>query len=153
MRGIFICSVVPKGFAFSLWGATIRRAVGSLLCAVLLCATGASAQLAVTVWPVKISGSKAVVSLAMKNNLASKVESARAVCFLLDDRGKMVGESTKWVIGKSGLEPKGETTFNFVVASPRPFTTTNLTAKVSFSRLVLEGGKVIDATQNVQMKR
>jgi hypothetical protein len=114
----------------------------------------ASSQLAVTVSSVKITGQKAVVPLAIKNNLTNKVESARAVCFLLDDQGKMVGQSTKWVIGqnKTGLEPKGETTFNFVITSPQPFTTTNLTAKVSFSRVVLDGGKLADAAKDVRIE-
>lgn len=115
----------------------------------------ATAQLAVMVSPVKVTGQKAVVQLKMKNGLAAKVESARAVCFLLDEQGKMVGQSTKWVIGgvkdRPPLEPKSETTFNFVVTSPQPFTTTNLTAKVSFSRVVLNGGKLADMRQDVMV--
>jgi len=54
----------------------------------LLCSLTVQAQLAVTVSPVKITGQKAVVPLAMTNNLAESVESARAVCFLLDEKGK-----------------------------------------------------------------
>jgi hypothetical protein len=63
----------------------------------------------------------------------------------------MVGQSTRWVIGQNhtGLEPKAETTFNFVVTSPQPFTTTNLTAKVSFNRVVLASGKMANVQQNV----
>jgi len=66
----------------------------------------------------------------------------------------MVGQSTKWVIGqnKTGLEPKGETTFNFVITSSQPFTTTNLTAKISFSRVVLYGGKLADAAKDVRIE-
>src|SRR5271166_5819643 len=81
------------------------------------------AQLAVTVLSPKITGQKAVVILAMTNHLAESVESARAVCFLLDDQGRMVGQSAKWVIGqnKVGLEPKGGTTFNFVITNPQLF--------------------------------
>ena len=121
----------------------------------LLCAVSASAQLAVTVTPPKIAGQKAIVQLKMKNNLTNKVESARAVCFLLDEQGKMVGQTTKWVIGqnKTGLEPKGETTFNFVIASPRLFVTTNLTAKVSFSRLILEGEKPVNPNKEVTIEQ
>ena len=113
----------------------------------------ACAQLAVTVSPPKVTGQKAVVQLKMKNGLGDAVKSARAVCFLLDDQGKMVGQSTKWVIGQNhaSLEPKGETTFNFVITNPQPFTTTNLTARVTFSRVVLEGGKLADATKQVSV--
>ena len=121
------------------------------LAAVLLCPLLASAQLAVTVTPPKVVGQKAVVQLKLRNNLTAKVESARAICFLLDDQGKMVGQSAKWVLGqnKAYLEPKGETTFNFVITSPQPFATTNLTAKVSFNRVVLAGGQVANVQQSV----
>ena len=111
------------------------------------------AQLAVTVTPVKITGQKAIVSMAMTNHLAEPVESARAICFLLDDQGKMIGQSAKWVVGGSkdrpALAPKSGTTFNFVITSPHPFTTTNLTAKISFSRVVLDGGKLADVVKEV----
>ena len=122
-----------------------------LLAVTLLCPMLATAQLAVSVTPPKVVGQKAIVELAMTNNLAAKVESARAICFLLDGQGKMVGQSTKWVIGQNhtGLEPRAEATFNFVVTSPQPFTTTNLTAKVSFSRVVLDGDKLADMRQDV----
>jgi hypothetical protein len=123
---------------------------------VLICAITAQAQLTVSVSPPKIADQKAVVELKMKNGLAERVESARAVCFLLDEQGKMVEESTKWVIGgtknRPALEPKKEASFNFVITSSQPFTTTNLTAKVSFSRVVLEGEKLADPKVDVQIQ-
>jgi hypothetical protein len=127
------------------------RNVMSLVVVGLFCPWLATAQLAVTVMPPKVVGQKAIVRLALENHFTNKVESARAVCFLMDDQGKMVGQSTKWVIGqnKTGLAPKGETTFNFVITSPQAFTTTNLTAKISFSRVVLDGGKLADLTKAV----
>ena len=124
-----------------------------LLCAFLLCIVTVQAQLTVTVSSPKIADQKAVVELKMKNGLAEKVESARAICFVLDEQGKMVGESSKWVIGgtknRPALEPKKETSFNFVITSGQPFSTTNLTAKVNFSRVVLEGGKLADMQRDV----
>jgi hypothetical protein len=91
----------------------------------------------------------------MKNNFAEKVESAKAVVFLLDEQGKMVGQSTKWVIGgtkeRPPLEPTKEATYNFVIAASQSFTTTNLTAKVTFSRVVLEGGKPADVNKAVSV--
>ena len=106
----------------------------------------ARSQLVVVVSSPKIGGQKAIVELKMKNNLSNAVASARAACFLIDDQEKLVGHSTKWVIGqnKHSLEPKGETIFNFVITSPQPWTTTDLTAKVSFSQVVLEGDKLAD---------
>jgi hypothetical protein len=121
--------------------------------AFLICPSLASAQLVVTVAPAKIAGNKAVVPLAMENKFTEKVESARAVVFLLDDQGKMVGQATKWVIGgsqdKPGLTSGATNAFHFVIAGEKPFTTTNLTAKVSFSRVVLAGGKLADARKDV----
>ena len=87
----------------------------------------------------------------MKNNFPEPVQSAKAVLFLLDEQGKMVGQSTKWVIGgmkdRPPLEPTSETTFNFVISATKPLTTTNLTAKVNFTRVVLEGGKLMDVSK------
>ncbi|MGH7977372.1 MAG: hypothetical protein ACREDS_06425 [Limisphaerales bacterium] len=92
----------------------------------------------------------------MKNNFKQSVESARAMCFLIDQQGKMVGESTKWVIGqnKASLEPSATNTFNFVITSlNQQLTATNLTAKVSFSRVVLSGGQLANPRDEVIMEQ
>lgn len=116
----------------------------------------ANAQLTVTVSPPKVVGQKAFVALAMRNGFSERIDSARAVVFLLDEQGKMIGQATHWVIGgspdKPGLAARATNAFHFVVASDKPFAATNLTAKVSFSRLVLEGGKVADVAKNVQIE-
>lgn len=127
-----------------------------MFCIGFFCAFVAQAQLAVTVSPPKVVAQKAVVPLAMKNNFSEKIESARAVVFLLDDRGKMIAQGTRWVIGgsqdKPGLAAGATNAFHFVITSDKPFTTTNLTAKVSFSRVVLEGGKLADPSKSVQIQ-
>jgi hypothetical protein len=125
-----------------------------LLCFVFFCSFHTAAQLTVTVLPPKITGQKVVVQLEMKNGLTNNVGAARAICFLLDAQGKMVGQSSKWVIGqnKIGLESKAETKFNFVITSPRPLATSNLTAKVIFSRLILDSGPVTDLRNEVIVK-
>lgn len=114
------------------------------------------AQLTVTVSPPKVAGSKAVVPLAMKNSFVEPIESARAVVFLSDENGKVVGQATHWVIGGDATRPAlsaGATNvFHFVLTSDEPFTTTNLTAKVSFSRVVLESGKLANPTKEVILK-
>jgi len=116
----------------------------------------ASAQLVVTVSPLKIAGNKIVIPLVMKNNFAETVESARVAVFLLNEQGKMVAQSTRWVIGgskKMASLGAGETnTFHFVVTTAQPITTTNLAAKVSFNRVVLEGGKLANVNEDVQIK-
>lgn len=123
------------------------------LCTLLLCPPGATAQLAVTVSPVITTGQKAVVPLSLHNGFTERIASARAACFILDEQGKMLGQATRWVIGGSGdktrLAPGATNAFHFVVAANRPFTTTNLTAKVTFSRVVLEGGKLANPQQVV----
>lgn len=122
----------------------------------LLYALIAQAQLAVIVSSPKVVGQKAVVPLAMGNKFTEKIESARAVVFLLDEQGKAVGQpTTRWIIGgsadKPGLAAGATNAFHFVIASDKPFTTTNLTAKVTFSRVVLEGGKLADVTKDVSV--
>ena len=134
---------------------TFRLAMKHLLrilfCVTLFYVVAVQAQLVVTVSPPKVTGQKAVVLLTMENHIGESVESARAICFLLDDQGKMIGQSTKWVIGqdKIGLAAGATNTFNFIITSPQPFITTNLTAKVSFSRVILANGQVADVKKTI----
>jgi hypothetical protein len=121
----------------------------------LVCAFTAHAQLVVNVLPVKTVGQKAIAMLAITNNLAVSIASARAVCFLVDEQGKMVGQSSRWVIGgtkdRSELQPKTGTTFNFIITSSQPLAT-NITAKISFSRIVLVDGKQADVKYDVLVR-
>ena len=120
--------------------------------AILLCCAVARADLTVKVDEPKQVGQKAVIKLTIKNTFKESVESARAQVFLLDDEGRITGQAARWVIGgtkdKPPLSPDKETTFNFVVDTTKPFTT----AKVSFSRVVLQGGKLADADKEVQIQ-
>lgn len=120
---------------------------------ILSLCVAAHGQLFVTVSSPKVTGQKNVVELGLKNGLTNQIESARAICLLLDEQGKMVGQSTKWVIGqnKKVLEPNGQAKFDFVITCPQPLATSNLTAKVIFSRLNLGGGKVADVRQDVDI--
>jgi hypothetical protein len=112
------------------------------------------AQLAVSVSPPKTVGSKTLVKLEMVNGLSERVESARAVCFLLNEHGKMVGQTTQWVIGsgreRPPLEPGKTNVFHFVIPTERR-STTNLAAKVTFSRVLLEGGKSVEVRGAVKI--
>ena len=118
--------------------------------------TAAHAQLGVTVLPVKTVGQKAIVPLALKNDFTATITSARAAVFVSDERGKVVGQATRWVIGgapgKPGLEPKATNAFHFVITSSKPLESTNLTAKVVFNRVVLEGGRSVDPKKSVVIK-
>ena len=117
----------------------------------ILAAGAAQAALTVKVDKPKQVGKKAVIKLTMKNTFTEKIESARAQMFLLDDKGRMVGQAVRWVIGgtqdKPALAPDAETTFNFVVATDKPFRTN----QVSFTRLILDGGKLADVTKDVSV--
>jgi len=107
--------------------------------------------LSVKVAPVKTIGQKTLVELTMTNSGTNRIDAARAICFVLDQNGQMVGQSAKWVIGqnKTSLEPNGQAKFNFVITAPHPLMATNLTAKVNFSRLILQGGKQVNPQNNV----
>jgi hypothetical protein len=124
-----------------------------LIFLLLVGAATAHAQLAVTLSPPKVTGNKAVVKFELNNRFTERVESARAACFLLDEQGKIVAQSAHWVIGggrdKPTLAAGATNAFHFVVANEKPITTTNLTAKVQFSRVVLEGGKLADVNKDV----
>ena len=116
-----------------------------------------SAQLAVTVSPPKVIGQKVIVKLEMKNDFSENIKSARASCFLLNEQGAMVGQSAKWVINanlnKTGLVAGATNEFNFVITSSQPFATTNLTAKVTFSRVVMQSGQIADTLKMVNVNR
>jgi hypothetical protein len=78
--------------------------------------------------------------------------------FLLDEHVKMAGQATKWVIGGNpsrnggtGLAPGATNSFNFVIQGTKPYTTTNLTAKLSFTRVAMEGGRVADPVRDVRI--
>jgi hypothetical protein len=43
--------------------------------------------------------------LELKNTFTNNIESARAVVFLLDDQGKMVGQAAHWIIGGTKAKP------------------------------------------------
>ncbi len=128
-----------------MWNFTTKAAI--LVC--LLFPFTASAQLQVKVHEPKQTGSKVVIKLGMQNTFAENIESARATIFLFDDQGKMAGQATQWVIGgtkeRPALAPGKETTFNFVITTDKPFKE----RRVTFTRIILEGGKSVDPTKNV----
>jgi hypothetical protein len=129
----------------------------AVLSALLLATTCAGAQLVVTVSRPELTGQKAIVRLGFKNEFDQGIQSARAAIFLLDEKGKLVAQGTQWVIGgekgRPDLAPAGTNNFHFVLTSSKPFSTTNLTAKVTFNRVVLEGGRLADVTHDVVMKK
>ena len=59
-----------------------------LICFTLVCNLNVRAQLIVTVSNPQFVAQKAVVPLTFKKNFGEKIESARAVVFLLDEQAK-----------------------------------------------------------------
>jgi hypothetical protein len=123
----------------------------------LFTAFALQAQLAITVSTPQIVGQKAIVLMTMKNAFFEKIESARATIFLFDEHGKMAGQTAQWVIGggknKPGLPAGATNVFNVVIAGSKPFASTNLTANVNVSRVILEGGKLADPQKDVKISR
>jgi hypothetical protein len=125
-----------------------------ILIALSLIVSVADAEILVSVGPPKIVGQKADIPMEFKNSSDKRVESVRAVTFLLDENGKVVAQATRWIIGggqvgKSSSELPANTTrtVHFVVPSDKPFATTNLTAKVNLTRILLEGGQILDGKE------
>ncbi len=111
------------------------------------------ASLLVTADEPRSTGNKAVVKLTMQNTYTNTVASARAAVFLLDDNGKVVGQTAQWVIGgtkdKPALAPGGSSVYYVTVPADKPFKKT----KVMFTRIILEGGKVIEAGKGFELKQ
>jgi len=141
-------------YTFDNHSGALSRSVRQLLLSVALLSFVeiAQAKLSVQVDKAKQIGEKAVVKLTLKNTFPEKIESARATVFLLNDDDKVVGQSAQWVIGgtkdKPALAPKASTTYNFVIKTDKPFTKT----KLIFNRIILEGGKQVDPTKNVEIE-
>jgi hypothetical protein len=125
----------------------------------MLTAGGVWAALEVTVSPPQVVNKRALIRLGLKNTFPTRIETALAGAVLMDEQGKIAGQSSRLVIGgsrrsvpgqKPGL-PAGATNVFYWVIPADKSTSTNLTAKVSFTRLVLEGGRVAEPRTDVRI--
>lgn len=101
------------------------------------------AALDVVVDKPNVTETKAVVRLEIANHLGQMVESVRASAFLIDPGGKMVAQASRWIVGGNGtggLDPGKTNIYHFVISAGRNLPT-NITAKITVGRLVLEGGQ------------
>ena len=109
------------------------------------------AALVVQIDQPKSTGSKVIVKLELQNTYAEKIKAVRAVMFLMNDDGKVVGQSTSWIIGggkdKPALDANAKTTYNFVITTDKPFTK----SKLLVERILLENGNLADARKDVQI--
>ena len=112
----------------------------------------ANGALVLKVGEPKTYGQKTIIKMELQNTFTNNIESVRAVVFLLDDNGKIVGQETRWIVGgtkeRPALAPMAKTTFHFVVPSIKPFSKT----KVTVTRIVLEGGTLANIHRDVQME-
>ena len=119
-------------------------------------ACAVAGQFEVGMFPLKIAGQKAIIKLELVNHLAEPVSSAKAACFISDESGQVLARSARWVFGGSttntaSIPVSGTNIFNFVVNSTKPWTTTNLSAKLVFSRIVLKSGALADPLKDLQV--
>lgn len=112
----------------------------------------AVAAFLVSVSAPKTYGEKSVISIRMENKFGKAIESARAVAFLMDDQGKVVGQQTRWILtaskDKPALAAGAKSSFNFVVQSEKPFTR----IKMIVTRVVLADGTLGDLNKDVTIK-
>ena len=95
---------------------------------------------------------KTILKLELQNTFAQEIQSVKAVVFAMDDKGAVVGQATRWIVGGTKdnppLAPSSKTTFNFVIPIEKPFTKTKLVV----TRVVLEGGKLADVSKDVEIR-
>jgi hypothetical protein len=124
----------------------ILFAVGSL-------GSAALASLSLKVGDPKSNGGKVLVKLTITNTYSNAVESARAAVFLVDEKGKVVGQNTQWVIGgakeKPALAPQASAVYYVTIATDKPFQKAN----VVFTRIVLEDGQVVQAGKGFEIEK
>ena len=114
--------------------------------------TVARATLTVQMDEPQWTGSKAIVKLSMRNTYTNSVVSARAAVFLLDEKGKIVGQKAAWVIGGTKENPplatESTTRYYVVIPAEKPFKK----ARLTFTRIILEDGKVIEAGKGYKLE-
>src|SRR5215510_10929147 len=122
-----------------------------LILGLLLWIGNAHAGLLLKVAGTKTYGQKTIVKMELQDTFTNAIESARAVVFLLDDKGQVVGQETRWIIGGSKdrppLGPDSKTAFNFVLQSAKPFSK----SKIVVTRLVLAGRRLADSNKEVRV--
>ena len=111
------------------------------------------AELVIKTSEPKTYGQKTIIKMELHNTFTNAIESVRAVVFVSDDKGKVVGQETRWIIGgtkdRPPLAPDAKTTFSFVVQHDKPFTK----AKITVTRILLEGGRSADVRREVTIEK
>lgn len=85
------------------------------------------------------------VHLETKNGFDQSIKDARVWVFLMNDAGEVVGNKAQWIIGGDSSEQeslKMEQSQSFKIAVNTESKPTK--AKVTFSRIILEDGTLVD---------
>jgi hypothetical protein len=114
------------------------------------CVISVRAALELTVGKPKTYTRLTVIKMDLHNSFADQIKSAEAVVFLMSDKGKVVGQKSRWIFGgpdrRPPLPPGSNTTFFFVVSNSQSFAT----AKVLVTRIVFENGKLGNILRDVK---
>lgn len=99
-----------------------------------------------TLVSVKKAGSKALLSVDVKNQHAQPIRSYKGMILLLDHKGELVGVKNRWLIGGSSSGEKSETlendktqTVKLVIDHDRPYTSIEIIP----TRIVLADGTAV----------
>jgi hypothetical protein len=129
---------------------SLMRTLGATI--LLFLTLNANATLSIKLDKPKTTGNKTVVQLTLRNTFTEKIDGARATLFLIGEQDKVIGQRTDWVIGgerdRPPLKPDATTTYNFVIDTDKPVSTTRLI----FSRIILENGKLADPKKDVKLE-
>lgn len=116
------------------------------------CAISVHAALELTVGKPKTYTKLTVIKMDLHNSFTDQIKSAEAVVFLMSDKGKVVGQKSRWILGgperRPSLAPDSSTTFFFVVSNAQSFATT----KVLVTRIVFENGKLGNILRDVKIQ-
>ena len=113
------------------------------------------ANLEVSILEQKGSENKGMVTMRIKNDFDQGIKGARVWVFLMDEKGKVVGNKAQWLIGGTeentkknpeGLEMGKTQEYSMVVDTQKQFTKT----KVTMSRLILADGTSVDPRKHLK---
>jgi hypothetical protein len=93
------------------------------------------------------------IRLVMVNTYTNTIQSARVALFFVDEKGSVVGQDTRWVIGgtkdRPPLPSQGTATYFVTIPTDKPFQKVD----VIVTRIVLEGGQIIDAGNGFKLEK
>lgn len=116
------------------------------------CVVSVRATLELTVGEPKTYTKLTVIKMDLHNSFADQIKAVEAVVFLMNDKGKVVGQKSRWILGgpdrRPPLDAGSSASFFFVVSNAQSFATT----KVLVTRIVFENGKLGNILRDVKIQ-